>query len=233
MSVVNLVGSSQINTNEITVGWVDGGTVEGKFTQGLLEVLMTCPLPLQHYLRIQGCVIAANRGHLLSIWYNQSYTDWLLWVDSDIVLNSEAILKLRESIDPVNKPIITGTYFLPSFGDKLRPIVIPALFTESSDGKHELYPLKDLPEDTLIEVDSAGFGFVLMHRSAITKMIEHHGDINFFAPKAGIVNPNAEDFCFFENAKEAGIPLYAHTGAIVDHIKKVPIDLAYYQLHKE
>ena len=233
MSVVNLVGSSQINTNEITVGWVDGGTVEGKFTQALLDVLFTCPLPLQHYLRIQGSIIAANRAHLLNIWYTQSYTDWLLWVDSDIVLNSEAVLKLRESIDPINKPIVTGTYFLPSFGDKLRPIVIPALFTESSDGKNELYPVKDLPEDTLIEVDAAGFGFVLMHRSAITKMIEHHGDINFFAPKAGGMNPNAEDFCFFKNVKEAGIPLYAHTGAIVEHIKKVPIDLAYYQLHKE
>jgi hypothetical protein len=232
LNVLNLSNVESISNNEITIGWIDNGTTEGKFTRGLVDVLITCPLPLQHYLHVQGSVIATNRKMLLDIWTNQCYSDWLLWVDSDIVLNAEAILKIRESAHPVDRPIVSGTYFLLHQQDGFEPFAEPALYTSSDEGDHLYNSLKDMPQDSLIKIDSAGFGFVLMHRNAIVRMINHHGDIDFFEKKPNQKNHSAEDFSFFANVKEAGIQLYGHTGAIVDHIKKIPVNASYYRSKK-
>ena len=233
MNILDLSNVESISNNEITIGWIDNGTTEGKFTRGLVHVLLTCPLPLQHYLHVQGTSIPSNRTQLLNMWINHCYSDWLLWVDSDIVLNSEAVLKLRESAHPTERPIVSGTYFLLHQQDGHEPWAEPALYTSSNQGEHLYDSLKNMPEDSLLEIDSAGFGFVLMHRNAIVKMVNHHGDIDFFEKKPNQKNHTAEDFAFFANVKEAGIQLYGHTGAIVDHIKKIPVNISHYTSRKK
>jgi hypothetical protein len=39
-----------------------------------------------------------------------------------------------------------------------------------------------------------------------------------------------EDIIFFNRLKEAGVQAYAHTGAIVTHMKTIQYDLDYYAL---
>ncbi len=40
-----------------------------------------------------------------------------------------------------------------------------------------------------------------------------------------------EDIIFFRKMQKASIPLYAHTGALVKHIKRFSLDYDYYALY--
>jgi hypothetical protein len=40
-----------------------------------------------------------------------------------------------------------------------------------------------------------------------------------------------EDIQFFMAMKEAGVPLYAHTGAAVQHMKRFAFDIEFYKLY--
>jgi hypothetical protein len=40
-----------------------------------------------------------------------------------------------------------------------------------------------------------------------------------------------EDIIFFRRMKDAGVPLHAHTGAVVKHIKRFSLDYDYYALY--
>ena len=103
-------------------------------------------------------------------------------------------------------------------------------FTEDDYLIQYLHPL---PMNALVKVDSAGFGFVLMHRSVADKMRQHHGDIPFFNETGVGDKFVSEDINFFRRMNEAGVPLYAHTGATVKHIKRFSLDINYYnQIHE-
>jgi predicted GNAT family acetyltransferase len=65
-----------------------------------------------------------------------------------------------------------------------------------------------------------GFGAIL-----VDKALE-------FAEQEGIGDKFVgEDIVFFRKLKEAGIPLYAHTGALVRHMKRFSLDADYYSLY--
>jgi hypothetical protein len=74
----------------------------------------------------------------------------------------------------------------------------------------------------------------LMHRSAADKMKEFHGkDKPFFVEhSAGGTDAQyvSEDIQFFMLMKQAGVPLHAHTGATVKHMKRFSYDYDYYKL---
>lgn len=41
----------------------------------------------------------------------------------------------------------------------------------------------------------------------------------------------SEDIVFFRKLKKSGIQAYAHTGALADHIKRVPLNASYYMIY--
>jgi hypothetical protein len=89
-----------------------------------------------------------------------------------------------------------------------------------------------LPDNEVIKVDSAGFGFVLMHKSVIPKMREKFPNQSMFGELEHVGDKYVgEDIVFFRKMQEAGIPLYAHTGALVQHIKRFSLDYSYYALY--
>jgi hypothetical protein len=89
-----------------------------------------------------------------------------------------------------------------------------------------------LPKNELIKVDSAGFGFLLMHKSIVSKMREVSPDYSLFAEEEGIGDKYiSEDIVFFRKLKAAGVDVYAHTGALVQHMKRFSFDINYYNLY--
>jgi hypothetical protein len=106
----------------------------------------------------------------------------------------------------------------------------PALFFDVDE--HTIQHVHPLPPNELIKVDSAGFGFVLMHKSIIPKMREKFPDQSMFAELEHVGDKYVgEDIVFFRRMQEAGIPLYAHTGALVKHIKRFSLDVGYYDMY--
>jgi len=90
-----------------------------------------------------------------------------------------------------------------------------------------------LPENQVIKVDCAGFGFVLMHKSIVPKIREANPGKGMFM-ETGDGNDDhfiGEDIIFFRRMQKAGIPLHAHTGALVKHMKRFSLDYDYYAMY--
>ena len=208
--------------------WCDNGSTDGKFTEGIVYAALTSTLPFKSAMRVQGNQIGRQRQEALTFWYEKTDFDWILWVDSDIVLTEDALQKVWASADKTTRPVVTGTYFISKENEKSLMAPYPAVFNWT-DSEYQIAYLHPLPKDALIQVGSAGFGFVLMHRNAITKMRKMHGTVPYFNETGVGEQFVSEDINFFRMMHQAGVPLYTHTGALVKHIKRFALDIEYYK----
>jgi len=215
--------------NEVLMfGWCDNGTTDGLFTSHLVATTLyasTLGVDGIGYIQTIGNQIARQRGDLLRDFEN-SNGDWLLWIDSDIVLNQEAFELLWKNRDAEKRPVVCGVYYVTMEMNQPLPMPIPCIFTNAENGEHS--PVHPLPEKQLIPIDVAGLGFCLMHKSVAHKLRETYGNTTFEITIGD--NHVSEDVSFFRKLKALGIPVYAHTGALVQHIKRFVFDHNYYNL---
>ena len=218
----------------VALAWCDGGLVDGRFMDSMLLTMMNAPkigINIVNKIRVNGNQIGRQRQVLFDNWADVTKTDWLLWVDSDIVLTPDSLKLVWGAADKISKPVVSGTYFVSKENERSLMQPFPALFKEGSN-KNELQIIHPLPQNELIKVDSAGFGFLLMHKSIIPKMREVSPDYSLFAEEEGLADKYiSEDIVFFRKLKAAGIDLYAHTGALVQHMKRFSFDINYYNLY--
>ena len=222
--------------NQIMICWCDNGTVDGKFMEGVVYTLLTAGLPITSAQRVQGNQIGRQRQTAFDVWHKKTNFDWLLWVDSDIVLTNEALQAVWNAADANERPVVSGTYFISKHMEQSIMQPYPAVFMANETDKYLMSYVHPLPFNRLIEADYAGFGFLLMHRSVADKMREFHGDGSFFIESMDEANKEkdtfiGEDIQFFMKMKEAGIPLYVHTGALVKHMKRFSFDAEFYKLY--
>ena len=218
----------------VALAWCDGGLVDGRFMDGLLLAIMNAPkigMRVVNKIRVNGNQIGRQRQVLFDNWADVTKTDWLLWVDSDIVVTPDSLKLIWDSADKVSRPVVSGTYFVSKENERSLMQPFPALFKEGSN-KHELQIIHPLPKNELIKVDSAGFGFLLMHKSIVPKLREVSPNYSLFAEEEGVGDKYiSEDIVFFRKLKTTGIDLYAHTGAVVQHMKRFSLDINYYNLY--
>jgi len=222
------------NNETISIGWIDNGNTEGDFTFGLLKTVMESFFsgrPINSAFRISGSHISKQRQLLINEWMSSDFTtDWILLIDSDIELKKEHLDKLIISADKEKNPIITGLYFIlrsnENNQDKKQPE--PCIYTGNFKENGFVLPVYSFPIDSLIEVDYAGLGITLLHKSVIEKIYKKYPNVFLF--KENDINGTSmigEDFSFFELIKDVGIKLNCHTGVNPKHIKKIAIDLNY------
>jgi hypothetical protein len=218
----------------ITLGWCDSGTVEGRFTSGIANTIIEASkikINIENTIRVNGNQIARQRQSLFDYWADLSKSEWLLWVDSDIVIDQHIIKMLWDVADKKTKPIVTGTYFVSNQNEQSLMEPVPSLYMETGD-EFQTKIIHPLPENKVIPVDLAGFGLMLMHRSIINPVREAAGGYSVFGEKQ---NPGvqfvSEDVAFCRYVKKAGIQLYAHTGALVPHMKTFSFDKNYYNIY--
>lgn len=217
---------------QIMLLWCDNGTVDGKFAEGLVYSVLTSGLPIASASRTQGNQIGRQREAALNLWHKETDFEWALWVDSDIVLTNDVLQKVWESAHQHLRPAISGTYFISKENERSLMQPFPSLFMAHPEDKYVMQYVHPLPADQLIKVDYAGFGFFLMHRNVADKMRQVHGDKALFMETSDGNDDKfiGEDIQFFMKMKEAGIPLHAHTGATVKHMKRFSYDYDYYKL---
>jgi hypothetical protein len=214
----------------VTIAWCDNGMVDGKFAEGMVALALQAPannIQITHSARVAGNQIGRQRQALFDYWADQIKSDWILWVDSDIVVDIHKVAELFEAAHPVDRPIVSGVYFISKQAEGTLGNPFPALFTEVNETSiRHVHPL---PQDELIKIDSAGMGFVLMHKSIIPKLREAFPNQSLFAEIENLGDKYVgEDIVFFQKVKKAGIPVYAWTGALVRHMKRFSFDMDYY-----
>jgi len=116
----------------LSIGWCDNGMSDGKFTEGLVYTIIMGQDPkniqVHNAIRVQGNQIGRQRQSLFDLWADSVKTDWLLWVDSDIVLTQDVLKKLWDTADKLTRPVVTGVYFISKENEQALMMPMPALF---------------------------------------------------------------------------------------------------------
>jgi hypothetical protein len=221
-----------MNKNElITIAWCDPGTVDGKFAEGIMATSLQNKDKIFNMIRANGNQIGRQREVLIDGWHRNGNTDWLLWVDSDIVLTSDILNKLISIADKKEKPVVTGVYFVSKENEQTMMMPMPCIFMDG-EKENEMYYIHPLPENEVIKIDIAGMGLVMMHKDVVTKLKKELNGGPLFAEIADVGDKFiSEDVVFFRHLKNAGIPVYAHTGARAQHIKRFSFDENFYSVY--
>ena len=216
----------------VSIAWCDNGMVDGKFMQGVTDVILKSGLKFESTLRSQGNQIARQREIVINYWYEQNKADWLLWVDSDVVINPEGFLKLWNQKDKDERPIMTGVYFTTDNPEEPLMVPMPTIFNfivgDGDEGGFGLTRVHPLPKDKLIQVGAAGMGYVLMHRSVVDRIRKEMPDTQMFMEMGRGTKFIGEDIYFFALCEKAGIPLWCDTSVTAPHMKRFSFDEHYY-----
>lgn len=117
--------------------------------------------------------IAESRNCLTTIWYDRSEAEWMLQVDADMKAEPSLVLDMLA----FGKPLTGALYPKKTY---------PLQFV-GSWGKSPRV------EGGFMQVDRIGFGVALIHRSAITSMLES-GEAKSVTPKGDVGDRLLKDF---------------------------------------
>lgn len=215
----------------VSIAWCDNGMVDGKFMQGVTDVLLKSGIDFKSTLRSQGNQIARQRETVINYWFDKTDTEWLLWVDSDVVISPDTFKLLWGNKDAKERPILTGVYFTTDTPEEPLMVPMPTVFNfaDNGDGGFGLVRVHPLPNNQLIQVGAAGMGYVLMHRSIVEKIRAAVPDSPLFAEMGHGKTFIGEDIYFFALCDKADIPVFCHTGATAPHMKRFSFDEHYYK----
>lgn len=219
-------------TESILISWCDSGMVSGAMADSLINSILLCQkfsFRFDDCLRVVGNQISRQRHMAIEKWINNYDSDWLLIIDSDVIINPEGLYTLISSADKDIRPIVTGIYPLLFERENIQTIYPSAYKFKNTFYDHdteymEQYIIKNINKNSLIEIDGAGLGYCLIHRSVIDKIKSVADKDNMF--KEYYINGNfiSEDVSFFINAKNAGYKIFLQTAAVAHHQKNIFID---------
>jgi hypothetical protein len=213
----------------LAIAWCDNGMVDGKFMQGVTDVMLHSGVEVATTLRSQGNQIARQRDKVINYWYDNNKSNWLLWVDSDVVISPDTFKLLWDNRDVEKRPILSGVYFTTDQPEETLMTPMPTLFdfvvNDEQIGVKRIHPL---PKNKLVKIGAAGMGFVLMHRSVVDRIRKAIPEGPLFSDIGHGKNFLGEDIYFFALCDKAEIPVWAHTAATVPHMKRFSFDVNYY-----
>ena len=113
----------------VAIAWCDNGMVDGKFMQGVTDVMLKSGITFNTSLRSQGNQIARQRQTVIEYWYDKTNYEWLLWVDSDVVISPDTFKLLWDSKDIKERPMVTGVYFTTDNPEEPLMVPMPTVFS--------------------------------------------------------------------------------------------------------
>ena len=143
---------------------------------------------------------------------NPTAADGIVWVDSDIRVPNDAIIRLLTAAKTHGLDFLTGVYHA-----RATPFLPVIHHWDAAVGKY--LQCVTYPSNQIISLDACGFGFVWTS----SKLINAIADLPTFSKREGWfpdrrdVGGYGEDISFCHQAKQTGIQLYVDTGIQVGH----------------
>jgi cellulose synthase/poly-beta-1,6-N-acetylglucosamine synthase-like glycosyltransferase len=209
---------------KIHISWAHHGQIDNYFAISLLDVVSGFPNIIGSYNSIKGTgLLAKSRNLMISHFLDKTKEDWILIIDSDEFLSIDAFAKLASEIDKDTCPVLSAVVF--SMGSDVRMEPFPCIF-KLENGVNIIY--QDYPENQILDIDAAGSGCLLIHRSVLEKVRELYKEQTgptwawYGDGPIGIDDVwLSEDITFSYRIREAGYQMKAHTGAIIPHHKEI------------
>lgn len=137
----------------------------------------------------------------------------IMWIDSDMVIESNSITKLLATARRNNTEFMTGVYH--QRGGYFTPV-----FYHWSKEKKAYQPYKDYPPDSVYPIEGCGFGFVWTGRKLIHDIAVHpdFDEKRGWFPDDRDAGGFGEDMSFCFQASKTDHQLYVDTGIQLGHM---------------
>lgn len=214
--------------HKISIGFCDPGTVSGAFAARLFQLSQSRSSRLGPLVRVKGSgLLSKMRNKVVKTFLEQTNSDWLLMIDSDEQLTLQAFDQLVDTAHDKDRPIVSGLVFAAmDVNQHIYPKPMPAIFQDTEAG---FVPLDNYDKNAIFQVEAAGTGCLLVHRSVFEKMREmadpHQGtDWCWFwdGPVNGVWT--GEDLLFSRRVRQLGFPIHVNTAAVLPHQKSYWLD---------
>lgn len=206
---------------KITIGWTDAGNVHSGFIAYIMQILLHRHENVDDIIVSSGHYLSNNKNRIVQQFLN-SESEWLLLLDSDLLLDLDNFDRLLASAEKDKYPIMSGMYFIPVQHDQ--KLVLAAMFHDEENtgiGKW----VTDWNDGEILEgLSSVGGGFTLIHRrvyeavqeSNYNKMPQWYQDEYWEEPYNAWVS---EDIYFFKKVNDLGFNICLNTSVQADHLK--------------
>ena len=213
--------------DRVVISWPDPGDVAGAFALSMIDLCRQRAQRIESVIRVEGGLLSRQRNEIVKHFLDKASAEWLFMIDSDETISVPAFDKLVAAAHATERPVVAGLYF-GTWPGNLLPQPIPHLYRDADDGISAA-PVMDYPPDSIIEIDRAGTGALLVHRSILEAIrdqaTEHEGrDWCWFRdlPVGGLWL--GEDMYFCRRVRSLGFKIHAHTGAILHHRRRYWLD---------
>ena len=234
----------------VTIGYVHLEDTGAAFTESLIRMASWDKMHHNRLLHESG---SNQAGAVIAIWgkggdmahfrntgaamFLESASDWLLWVDSDMGFNADALDLLMETADPVTAPIVGGLCFIEaSFGHdwkgglkaRLSPTIYDWIFIEGEG--YKLLSRHGYERNAVVECAATGTGFLLTHRSVFEKISAWceangvPGNIWYQRIPGPRGEPTGEECRSACGRRASGCPIFVDTSVRITHQKTVWLD---------
>ncbi len=155
-----------------------------------------------------------------------SDAEWLFMVDSDMGFAHDAVERLIEAADPVERPVVGGLAFAHKGDGRkeyngVRYKAQPTLYDfVDMDDKVGFAPRFEYPKNELVPVSGTGGAIILIHRSVLERIRDKYGEV-WFEPITHPKGPTtfSEDLSFCVRVAGCDFPIFVHTGVTTTHDK--------------
>lgn len=221
-------GENMKTSHKVSIGVCDPGIVAGEFCARLFQLASTRGSRLGPLVRVKGSgLLSKMRNKVVKTFLDSTDSDWLLMIDSDEQLSVQAFDLLVDTAHDKERPVVSGLVFAAmDAAQNVYPKPMPAIFQDTAAG---FVPLDKYDQNAVFQVEAAGTGCLLIHRSVFEKMREnadpHQGkDWCWFwdGPVNGVWT--GEDLLFSRRVRSLGFPIYVNTAAILPHQKEYWLD---------
>ena len=222
--------------DRVTVAWIDGGQVDGQFAVSMIGLYAARSARIGSVMRVAGGLLSRQRNEVVASFLDSNEADWLFFIDSDETISPEAFDKLCAAAHETERPVVAGLYFGAWDNGNLYPDIVPMIMRRNETGRYN--PVDDIPADAIIDIDAAGTGALMIHRSVLeavrdasnaSPMADHEaGKWCWFRDMAVAGDWFGEDIFFCARVRDLGFPIVAATGARLAHHKHFWVTDAHY-----
>lgn len=231
-----IVPKYNTNGGKVCLAYLHPGTVYGEFMRSTVQLMV---YDAEHNQRLwngggiteyqAGANLSDPRNGLVRQFREKfPHADWLLMVDADMEFRPDALDRLLDNADPVERPIVGGLCFGLVAGGWQLPTLYDLM--QDDNGNPGFVRYRQWEPDSLMKVAGTGTAFLLIHRSVFDRFDAQNAN-----PKPGTTafnrtfpyfqetefsgRPIGEDLTFCLRAGFLGIPVYVDTSVHIGHVK--------------
>ena len=177
------------------------------------ESLLNLTKPPQTAVCFRANSLVYDSRNLLLLTAIDNHFDRVLWIDSDMDVPMNTLVKLSEDMDNLQCDMVTGIYYQrkppydPVFFERIdEPTLVNGIPTRNID------TYKDHPQDKPFTIAGCGFGCVMTSVKLLKNIWDTYHNAFLPFPWAG------EDISFCHRMNLSGIPIYCDPSVVCGHI---------------